>query len=57
MDKILLNGIHYESHGAGISKYNHMLIKTFIEENYNMDILIRDEFKNNVISQNLIYVN
>ena len=57
MSKILLNGLHYESHGAGISKYTHMLLKTFIEENYDVDILIRDEFKDNLFSQNLIYAN
>jgi glycosyltransferase involved in cell wall biosynthesis len=34
-----------------------MLLKTFIEENYNVDILIRNEFKNSILSQNLIYAN
>lgn len=57
MNRILLNGLHYEGHGAGISKYTQMLLKTFIEENYNVDILIRKEFKNSLNSQNLIYAN
>lgn len=57
MSKILLNGLHYESNGAGISKYNHMLLKTFIEENYDVDILIRDEFKHELSSNNLIFAN
>ncbi|NFI51519.1 glycosyltransferase family 4 protein [Clostridium botulinum] len=57
MNKILLNGLHYESHGAGISMYTKMLLKTFIEENYNVDILIRDEFKNSLRSEKLIYAN
>lgn len=57
MKKILLNGLHYESHGAGISKYNQMLLKTFIEENYDVDILVRDEFKNKLQSEHLIFVN
>lgn len=55
MARILLNGLHYESQGAGISKYNQMLLKTFIEENYDVDILIRDEFKNKLHSEHLIY--
>lgn len=54
MSKILLNGLHYEKNGAGISKYNEMLIKTFIEENYNVDILIRKQFKNDINSNNII---
>lgn len=57
MSKILLNGLHYESNGAGISKYNHMLLKTFIEENYDVDILIRDEFNQEISSNNLIFAN
>ena len=55
MNKILLNGLHYESNGAGISKYNEMLLKTFIEENYDVDILLRDEFKEKLSSENLIF--
>ncbi|NRT90804.1 glycosyltransferase family 4 protein [Clostridium beijerinckii] len=55
MNGILLNGLLYEGRGAGISKYTQMILKTFIEENYNIDILLRDEFKNNLNSQNLIY--
>lgn len=57
MSKILLNGLHYESHGAGISKYTYMLLKTFIEENYDVDILLRDEFKHELSSDNLIFAN
>ena len=57
MSKILLNGLHYESNGAGISKYNHMLLKTFIEANYDVDILIRDEFKHELFSKDLIFAN
>ena len=34
-----------------------MLLKTFVEENYDVDILVRDEFKNKLSSQNLIYAN
>ena len=55
MSKILLNGLHYEAHGAGISKYTNMLLKTFIEENYDVDILTRNEFKNTLFAENLIY--
>lgn len=57
LSKILLNGLHYESNGAGISKYTHMLLKTFIEQNYDVDILMRDEFKNKVFSKKLIFAN
>ncbi len=57
MKKILLNGLHYESHGAGISKYTQMLLKTFIEENYDVDVLLRDEFKNKFQSERLIFAN
>jgi Glycosyltransferase len=57
LSKILLNGLHYESKGAGISKYTEMLLKTFIEENYDVDILIRNEFNNKLHGQNLVYVN
>lgn len=55
MSKILLNGLHYESNGAGISKYNEMLLMTFIKENYDVDILVRGEFKNKLFSPNLIF--
>lgn len=57
LKKILLNGLHYESHGAGISKYTQMLLKTFIEENYDVDVLLRDEFKNKFQSERLIFAN
>lgn len=57
MSRILLNGLHYEKSGAGISKYTKMLIKTFLEENYDVDMLLRDEFKNIYQSRNLIYTN
>lgn len=54
MNKILLNGLHYESNGAGISKYTKMLLKSFMEENYDVDILVRKELKNNLYAQNII---
>lgn len=57
LNKILLNGLHYESNGAGISKYTKMLLKTCIEENYDVDILLRNEFKEKLSVQNLIYAN
>ncbi|MFT5874313.1 MAG: glycosyltransferase involved in cell wall biosynthesis [Clostridium sp.] len=57
LNEILLNALHYEDQGSGISKYTHMLLKTFIKENYDVDILIRDEFKKNLSSQYLVYVN
>lgn len=56
MSKILLNGLHYEKNGAGISKYTKMLLQTFIEEKYDVDILIRNEFKNEFRSDNVIVV-
>ncbi len=52
MNKILLNGLHYTHNGAGISKYNEMMLKTFINENYNVDILLRNEFKRNSLFNN-----
>lgn len=57
MSKILLNALHYETSGAGISKYTEMLLKTFIEEEYDINILIRDEFKQKIVSSNLIFAN
>ena len=54
MSKILLNGLHYEKNGAGISKYTQMLIKQFISEKYDVDILIRNEFKNDYDASNVI---
>ena len=29
LSRILLNGLHYENHGAGISKYTQMLLKHY----------------------------
>lgn len=55
MSKILLNGLHYNRNGAGISKYTEMLIKKFMEEKYDVDILVREEFRNKLHSNNLIY--
>lgn len=57
MNRILLNGLHYEKSGAGISKYTKMLLKTFVEESYDADVLIRYEFKNTFESSNLICAN
>jgi len=57
LNRILLNGLSYEGQGAGISRYTYMLLKTFIEENYDIDILIRDEFKANLNSEKFIYAN
>ena len=54
MNKILLNGLHYEKNGAGISKYTQMLIKQFTSEKYDVDILIRNEFKNDYDASNVI---
>ncbi|MGO5135444.1 glycosyltransferase family 4 protein [Clostridium butyricum] len=54
MSRILLNGLHYEKNGAGISRYTHMLLKTFIEENYDVDILVRKQLKNDVDSNKII---
>ena len=54
LNKILLNGLHYEKNGAGISKYTQMLIKQFISEKYDVDILIRNEFKNDYDASNVI---
>lgn len=49
MKRILLNGLHYEKNGAGISKYAQKLMQAFSEGCYPVDILIRgevmDEFK------------
>lgn len=55
MSKILLNGLHYEKNGAGISRYNEMLLKTFIEEKYDIDILLRKELKEKFNSENIIF--
>lgn len=54
MGRILLNGLHYEKNGAGISKYTKMLLQTFIEEKYDVDILIRNEFKHEFKHDNVI---
>ena len=53
LNKILLNGLHYEKNGAGISKYTQMLIQKFVSDNYDVDILIRNEFKNNYNAPNI----
>ena len=54
MNKILLNGLHYENNGAGISKYTQMLIKNYIANNYDVDILLRSEFKDNYETYNIV---
>lgn len=54
--RILLNGLHYEPNGAGISRYTHKLIETFIKEDYPLDILIRGEFVDNYKATNVIGV-
>lgn len=56
MSKILLNGLHYEKNGAGISKYTKMLLQTFIEEKYDVDILFRNEFRNEIKGDTVIAV-
>lgn len=55
MAKILLNGLHYEISGAGISKYTNKLIDTFIKENYDIDILMRQEFRECYNGQNIFF--
>lgn len=57
MKKILLNGLHYEKQGAGISKYNQMLIKYFIDGNYDVDILMRKDTIKEFESKKLISIN
>ncbi|MGL5258206.1 MAG: glycosyltransferase family 4 protein [Proteocatella sp.] len=54
MKKILLNGLHYEKNGAGISKYTQMLIKYFIAGNYEVDILLRKDLLKQFESERLI---
>lgn len=54
MKKILLNGLHYEKNGAGISKYTQMLIKYFISGNYEVDILLRKDILEQFESERLI---
>ena len=56
MNKILLNGLHYENNGAGISRYTSQLINTFIEGDYPVDILMRGEFGDRYNSNNIIRV-
>lgn len=56
MNKILLNGLHYEKNGAGISNYTKNLIHTFIKEEYPVDILMRGEFGDKYSGENIIYV-
>lgn len=43
MNEILLNGLIYEKNGAGISRYAYQLMKTFIEKDYPVDLLTREE--------------
>lgn len=54
--RILLNGLHYEPNGAGISRYTHKLIETFIKEDYPLDILVRGELVDDYKATNLISV-
>lgn len=57
MSKILLNGLPYQKNGAGISKYTQMLTKQFIAQNYDVDILLRDEFRSEYILPNILFPN
>ena len=41
--KILFNALQYEANGAGISRYTKRVMETFIEQDYPIDILIRNE--------------
>lgn len=56
MNKILLNGLHYEKNGAGISNYTKNLIHTFIKDEYPVDILMRGEFGDKYKGENIIHV-
>lgn len=56
MAKILLNGLHYEPNGAGISKYTNKLIDAFIKGNYDIDILMRQELRELYTSKNVFFV-
>lgn len=57
MNKILLNGLHYSKNGAGISKYTYKLFTKLNEKKYDLDILIRNEFKDILITDQYIYAN
>lgn len=56
MKKILLNGLHYAPDGAGISKYTHKLLEAFVRGNYDIDILMRQEFQCDNQDERLIFV-
>lgn len=45
MNSILFNGLQYSENGAGISRYTEELIRQFINEDYSVDILMRNEFR------------
>jgi glycosyltransferase involved in cell wall biosynthesis len=56
VNRILLNGLHYEPNGAGISRYNHKLIDAFIKGGYPLDILMRKDFVDQYKSANIRFV-
>ncbi len=45
MNHILFNGLHYTKNGAGISKYTGELVKEFQKKDYEVDLLMRNEWK------------
>jgi glycosyltransferase involved in cell wall biosynthesis len=56
VNRILLNGLHYESSGAGISRYTHKLIDAFIKGEYPLDILMRKDFVDKYKGTNIRFV-
>lgn len=57
MNKILLNGLHYSKNGAGISQYTYKLFTNLNEKNYDLNVLLRNEFNDKFDSDKYIYAN
>lgn len=55
MNSILFNGLQYSEDGAGISKYTEELIRQFINEDYSVDILMRNEFREKYQMEKILF--
>ena len=56
-NKILFNGLIFAPDGTGISRYVENLVKQFLENKYNVDVVLRGCFKEKFIdNDNIIFV-
>lgn len=56
-NKILFNGLMFAPDGTGISRYTENLINQFVENKFNVDIILRDCYKNRFLrNDDIIFV-